>query len=388
MQKRIFIGFKEIANFTNTYKKGFEAIGHKTYTVVDAKSIFYPNAVYDVVLSELFLQKSASKNWFLKILKKLISVISIRYFFFKALFKCDIFYYITGGNVLPFQLDYSLIKLLGKKLVVVFLGSEIRHWYLYNKDLENKGYDKLFSGGVEAYRNQPSTFIIKYNRVKSAEKYADLVLSQAGFGQLQTKPYSRATVGLNLTGYSIVVPNRRVPIIVHAPSSRGIKGTSEILAALDCLKNEGYEFKFRLIENMSNDELIQLLVESDIVVDELNSDTIGMLSAEAMATGNAVLTSYIADWAQIPLPCPVLNTNVTNVYENIKMLINDIDLRARLAEEGRRYVEKNNNILDIVQRELAFLETPLSKRQYDFIPETHLSALVAEALSLNEQHPF
>lgn len=365
----IFIGFSEIANFVNSYRKGFEALGYKTFTVVGYRNKYYPNAHYDVVLSEKKELSLFSIGLAGKVYRSLQARLQIAFVFFRALFECDVFYYNTGGNVLPFRLDYVLIKLLSKKLVVIFLGSEIRHWYLYKKELEAIGYAELFSTCIEAYRKQNfGSYAEKKERVKAAEAFADLVLSQPGFAQLQSKPYYRATVGLFLPEYGFAVHSRKRPLLVHAPSARGVKGTEFVEEALDRLKVEGIEFDFKLIENMPNHELIKLLVEADIVIDELNSDTIGVLSTEAMATGNAVLTGYMAELVKVPKPCPVMNTNRLNVYDHIKELILNVELRTELAHSGRKYVEKHHDINKIAAKELNWMFTPVNKRVYDFVP--------------------
>lgn len=364
---RIFIGFSEVANFINAYRIGFEALGYKTFTVVGFRNKYYPHAHYDIVLSERNQWFRQTPGFLGRILRSLSARFTIAKVFFKALLCCQVFYYNTGGNALPFRLDYFLIKLFRKKLVVVFLGSEIRHWFLYKKDLEKFGYDQLFASCIEAYRLQNfGNLNQKHERVASAEAYADMILSQPGFAQLQTKPYNRVTVGLYLPDYDFLIPARKRPLIVHAPSSRGIKGTEFVEEALGKLAAEGVEFDFRLIENMPNRELLELLVESDIVIDELNSDTVGVLSTEAMATGNAVLTGYMADFVKVPLPCPVQNTNRLTIYENLKLLILDIELRCALAKQGRVYVEKHHDIRKIAESQLKWLYK--DEKKHDFYP--------------------
>jgi glycosyltransferase involved in cell wall biosynthesis len=369
---KIFIGFSEIANFINSYKKGFEAIGYTTFTVTNSRNKYYPKAKYDIVLSEIKGKNVFTKGILGKIWRSLHARVSCTLIFFRALLTCQVFYYNTGGNILPFRLDYILIRLFKKKLVIVFLGSEIRHWYLYKKEIEKMGFGEMFATCIEAYKNQKfSNYFDKLERVKAAETYANLILSQPGYGQLQTKPYMRVTVGLYLPDYNFVISSRRRPLIVHAPTARGIKGTEYIIDAVNRLNLEGYEFDFKLIENMANHDLIKLLENSDIVIDELNSDTIGVLSTEAMATGNAVLTGYLSDFVKVPIPCPVINSNRFNIYENLKKLLIDEEYRKQLSTQGRVYVETHHNIEKIAARELKWLFSKLNSFNYDFIPNSN-----------------
>jgi hypothetical protein len=368
-KEKIFIGFSEVANFVNTYKLGFEEMGYKTFSVVTYRSKFYTSAKYDVVLSEIRGSRVFEKTFLSRYWKSLHARITCLCIFLYALLTCEIFYYNTGGNVLPFRLDYILIRLFRKKLVVIFLGSEIRHWYLYKMDVQTMGFDEVFSSCIKAYKNQNfGTYLEKRERVRSAETYANLILSQPGFSQLISLPYSRLIVGLNLKLYKSSINKRKCPLIIHAPSVRGIKGTEFVLETIEKLKNEGIAFEFKLIENMRNEDLLVLLADADIVIDQLNSDTFGVLSTEAMATGNAVVTSYMPDLVKMPMPCPVLNTNKLNVYENVKRLILDIDFRVKLSLQGLEYSNKYHDIKQIIQRDLKILNTPEKERVYDYIP--------------------
>jgi len=367
---KIFIGFSEIANFINSYKKGFEELGYTTFSVANSRNKYYPEAQYRVVLSEIKGKNFINNGILGRVWRSLHARVSVAFVFLRALYTCQVFYYNTGGNILPFRLDYKLIKLFHKKLVVIFLGSEIRHWYLYQKEMEALGYEELFSSCIEAYKNQKfNSYYDKLERVKAAEAYADLILSQPGFGQLQSRPYMRATVGLYLPDYEFRVSERKKPLIVHAPTARGVKGTEYVIETLDLLKSEGFEFDFKLIENMPNKELIQLLSESDIVIDELNSDTIGVLSTEGMATGNAVLTSYMAELVKVPMPCPVVNTNRLNIYDNLIKLLSDLQYRIQLSNQGRTYVELHHNIENIAARDLAWIFNKRDNPEYDFVPK-------------------
>lgn len=368
---KIFIGFSEIANFINSYKKGFESLGYSTFTVSNSRNKYYPDAQYRTVLSEIKGKNLISIGILGRVWRSLHARVSVTFVFLKALYCCQVFYYNTGGNVLPFRLDYKLIKLFRKKLVIIFLGSEIRHWYLYKMEIKALGCEEMFSSCIEAYKNQNfNSYYDKLERVKSAEAYADLILSQPGYAQLQTRAYKRVTVGLYLPDYEFKVSGRKKPLIVHAPTARGIKGTEYVIETLELLKSEGFEFNFQLIENLPNYDLIQLLVESDIVIDELNSDTIGVLSTEAMATGNAVLTGYMAEFAKVPSPCPVINTNRLNIYENLKTLLLDLEKRIQLSYQGRSYVDLHHNIEKIASRELSWVFKNLDYSDYDFVPKS------------------
>lgn len=382
---RIFIGASEVANFIASYKQGFEEQGFDTFTVIGNRNPYYPDAHYDVVLSDLIGPEPPLANLVSKLGRSIRARLYSYRSFFKALFTCDVFIYNTGGCLLPWYLDYKLIKFFRKRLVVVFLGSEIRHWYPYQEEMEQLGRGNKIEQCVSAFKKQGfNDYIDKMKRISAAEQYADLILSQAGHGQLQTRPYMRATVGLNLNRFQFHIPDSKVPLVLHAPSSRGIKGTAFVLAAVERLRSEGVQFEFRLIENMPNAELIELLSQSDILVDELNSDTVGVLSTEAMASGNAVLTSYLEDYAKVPHQCPAINVYKDNIYECLRKVIIDRDLRRRLAREGRAYVEKHHDVRKITKQILDWLEQG-GLRDYDFTPTFYKTLTIPMEILVEER---
>lgn len=112
----------------------------------------------------------------------------------------------------------------------------------------------------QSYNN----YFDKFRRVYAAKKYSDLILSQLGHGQLQTKPYMRVMVGLSLEKYHYNIPKNNAHQVLHASSKRGVKGTEYVLCATEKLKSENFKFEFKLVENMSNSELLS---KSDILVD-------------------------------------------------------------------------------------------------------------------------
>lgn len=368
---KVFIGGSEVANLVANYAKGFRALGLETYTVVGARNRLYPNSHYDVVLSELLERPSA-----LSVLPGALGrSVRTRLDATKAVVKmvatCDLFIYNTGGSLLPAYLDYRLIKRAGKKLVVDFLGSEIRHWYPYQSQMAEIGcLDRVRPFAEYITHHHYGDYAQMHERVRQAERWADLILSQPGFAQLQTRPYMRVAVPLDLAQLKYTPQLREVPLVLHAPTSRGVKGTDHVLAAVAALQGEGLAFEFRLIEKMSHEALCALLEEADIVVDELYSDTVGVLSAEAMATGNVVLTSYFSDFARVPEGCPALDVSAATLTDTLRRVITDQGLRARLTGEGRRYVEQHNDGTAIARHILKCVD-PVTRPAYDFVPTFH-----------------
>jgi len=135
-------------------------------------------------------------------------------------------------------------------------------------------------------------------------------------------------------------PGTKVPLIVHSPSDRNIKGTRYILQALERLKNY-YQFDFRLLEKLSHDEVVHVTRGADIVIDQLLSGTYGIFALEAMALGKPVLCYIREDLIdKYPSELPIVNSNVTTIADTLEKLLTDGTLRLELGKRGRQYVER------------------------------------------------
>lgn len=365
----IFIGLHEIANIGATYAKAFQALGYETYSVAREKNHYFTHEEYNVVISEKL--KHFRGNYPLAgliyfVLQELLVGIE----FIKALFRCDIFVFIYGSSFfLETYLDYPILKLAGKKIVSVFCGCDVRHWSAYNQEFESLGLDVQFKSVCKECNQRSACYLTqKLKTVQVAEKYSDLILSHHSLSQLLAKPYMRAYNPVVLSEYRFNVPARDIPVVVHAPTNRSIKGTAQVLAAVERLREEGIRFDFKLIEDTNNSRMREILTDSDIVVDSVSGCAIGLLSLESMATGNAVLSGYLTGSDVLSVSCPVVNVNPSNIYDELRRLILDKNHRVTLAYAGRQYVETYHDHIAIARQILGWLESD-GIQNYDYYPD-------------------
>jgi hypothetical protein len=158
------------------------------------------------------------------------------------------------------------------------------------------------------------------------------------------------------------LPQRERPLIVHAPSRQGVKGTRHILAAIEILKAEGLPFDFQLVENMPQSEARKVYESCDIIVDQLRIGWYGVLAAEGMALGKAVV-SYIRDdlLSGFEGAPPVMVANPDTILSVLRELIISPGLRAEVADRGYTFCRANHDVR-LVARSCAELYESVLRR--------------------------
>jgi hypothetical protein len=255
--------------------------------------------------------------------------------FIRCFFKYDVFHFHFGFSLLPNNLDLPILKLFGKKTIMHYWGSDIRQSdiaidYVYFKTLEE--LQKIYPAGDDA---------LKRKKIEKIEKYVNISIA----GDYQLLPYSPKSIvvkqaleisNLPFIGYENRNGNIR---IVHAPTDREKKGTKYVLAAIERLKEEKCIIDFIFVEHKTHAEALDIYKNADIIIDQIVLEAHGTLAMEGMALGKPVLCRIDENFIKYYQGLPLLNTNPDNIYENLKLLIENPDLRRSLGEKGRKYVE-------------------------------------------------
>lgn len=355
---RILIGTSEIGGLIPVYKKGFESLGHEVTTVITHRNRFYENSRYDVylhqnkLLSDIQRLEFRVNTFFSRDVQDLLHWSRAK----RLIDDHDIFVFLWGGtSLLSRHKDYPMIKAKNKKIVSIFVGSDIRYMPVFNKQYSVKGE----LGDIQAN----DSLIDKLENLRMGELYADMVYSVPDQSGLSVRPYQHFQIPLDLSKFKFVVPARNIPKVVHIPSNPEMKGTAVLSAVLDTLQRLGVPFKWQCLTNIPHSRVIDELANADILVDEIVAHGPGILSLEAMASGCAVATKHLADSPDFFRP-PLVNINEDNCLENLKTLILNRELRLKLAHDGRKYVEANNDCTKISACILSDLESPPNLSQH------------------------
>jgi glycosyltransferase involved in cell wall biosynthesis len=230
----------------------------------------------------------------------------------------DLFHFYFGLTLVPKRLQFPILRALRKKSVFHYLGSDIR-----GKTPEQLAYGRRTGaqivGSYDAIRWVPEAEVIP--------------------------------PGIDLTRYTPVPPSdRERPIVVHAPSNRGRKGTDQVIAACAEL-----EVELQIVEGMPHDEARLRYEAADIVVDQLNAGWYGLFAIEAMALAKPVVT-YLHEEAvrrteeAFGVRVPLVPTTKETLADTLRPLVASAAERRRIGAESRAYVEQVHDLQKVADR--------------------------------------
>lgn len=239
---------------------------------------------------------------------------------------------------------FRLMRLCGIRIIVGAHGGDVTYRARYRSRFDWVGRVQQHHPAWDLVETAPGTI----RRIDMYCKYADLVLPCDAVmgrflprGDVLFKFHPIDTVALPNAGVS----DREVPLVVHAPSARPIKGTAELLAALDSLRAKGIAFELKLVEKTPRPEALRIYQEADVIVDQLCIGAYGTFSVEAMALGKPTLTYLDQEHLGDPVyNMPLVNAHPENVERVLAVLLQVPELRRRLAKASREASEKYQSV--------------------------------------------
>lgn len=274
-----------------------------------------------------------------------------------AAFRFDAFIFGYGTSITAFPaVELRLLKLLGRRIVCVFHGSDTRPPYM--------------DGSVPAADGAEGRACVALSvraraRARLADRFADCVVENPSSAHF----HARACAHVLLLGIPVRRPPRpcegsraQGPIrILHSPSNPVVKGTGLVVAAVDRLRARGHDVELVLVTGKPHAEVLNELARCDFVVDQLYSDTpMAGFAAEAASFGKpSVVGGYaeevFARWIPPAGRPPTLYVRPEEVEEAIERLVVDVDLRLELGRRARAYVEEHCTPRRVAERYLRLI---------------------------------
>ncbi len=257
----------------------------------------------------------------------------------------DIFHFHNGYSIIDDFRDFDMIKSAGKKMIMHHRGNDVRSEVRAKK---GKGYvnpyvntanylsDEMIFKNLELFAESMDAAI-----VQDYELYKYVI----DYYKKKGKPVYVLPRFINSKAIRPSYPeiSSKAPMILHAPTHRGFKGSDIIEATIDRLKQDGLALQYVNVEGACHRDTLNYYRQADIVIDQILCGAYGNVSVEAMAMGKAVVCYIRPDLVDLyPGKLPIVSANPDNLYEKLKYLILNPDERYRLGKEGREYVEKHH----------------------------------------------
>jgi len=260
------------------------------------------------------------------------------YYFVKHALLYDVFIFNTRSTMLSRKWDLRILKWLGKKTAMVYVGCDIRDKNYYLSSQEK--YTVCKNCTEEYQRKVGCVMERKIKETQRIQRHVGASFSHPFDAMILDGNFNYLYLLLELENYE---PNYRVNQrikIVHAPSDQGIKGTNYVMGVIEELRKEEVEFDFELLENKPHDEVIKAIRNADILIDQMVAGWYGLISIEAMALGKTTVC-YLRDELYNYVPdVPIINLNPDNLKDGLKRLIVEREKLPEYGKAGRKYVEE------------------------------------------------
>jgi hypothetical protein len=260
------------------------------------------------------------------------------------------FIYVGQAGILFSEIDrrefeFRFLKKHGLGLVCYFTGNDIRSPALMHELERTTGRKNLATHMDEL---NPVFATPEYEQAKRdiarvADTYADLIfnarLDQLSHLTSPTEPFMYFFPDERFVRNDAKFENVERYLVVHAPSKPLLKGTAHVRDAVDRLKADGFDFDYRELTGVSNDEVIRTLGQAHIVLNQFYAFIPGVFGIEAMASCCAMLASADArietDLGADANEAWVV-TGPDEIYDNLRALLEDPE---RVREQALRGFE-------------------------------------------------
>ncbi len=258
--------------------------------------------------------------------------------------------------------DLPLYKKAGRRVAYRFTGFDLR---TKKKHIELNPYHPWQYGYDLQYDEDAQLRYIDY-----VKEHVDLLIVQDTEMQVFCPEARIIPRSLDLGVFGPPVfdqPASDVPVIVHGPSVKAVKGTQFVRKAVDALQARGVKFRYVEITGMQHSEAMALLRDADIVIDQLLIGWYGVFSMEAMAMAKPVIC-YINPYAD-PGNLPIVNANPDTITDVLYELIGDAQKRSEIGKQSYAYVQETHDVARVADMAIdaysELTQSPLDRKSID-----------------------
>ena len=348
--KTIFVGPQEIAGFLS---RSATAIADEGANIIAFKQVHtkqHPERVQHPKIQWLFAGMVESISEAPTIIRSAGLFCVKLCALFTALCKADACLFIGGKGLFNFPIDYYLLRLFGKRVVHMYVGTASRPRYL-------SAYAKKALDSNEGIANKFTAKLIKRTRrqqarVRATSRAANYVIENPLCGHFQTRPfvnYFKVGMPIRMIGESPETQTEtttRKTRILHCPSRPEIKGTQRILGTLTPEVLERLNAELIVLTGVPHSRVLEEIQKSDFIIDQLYSDSpLAGFAAEAASHHRVpVVGGY--GWEDVrqnldneDIP-PAMLCKPKDLLSAVEELCNDTLKRRQLASRLNKFLSQ------------------------------------------------
>lgn len=338
-KKTVYIGNNEIAGF------------HARMAIALAKSNHFDIIVFNQKKHPFDYEKyehSNIKYLYVNTLRKISSLHkffqnallpSIKFLvFIQILFRADACIFSGSKGFLNIPIDYYILRLFGKKVIHIYLGSTSRPTYMSPSAIDVLHDETKIKQILKRSKKQRK-------RVQIVSRAASYIIENPLCGHYQKKRYiNYFCIGMPIE-IQFNAPTKHKKFggklkILHCPSNPKIKGTADIQNQLTSTFLNDCNAEIKILSNLNNKLILAAIEECDVVIDQLYSDVhLAGFAAESAAKGKVPIVGGYG-WTK-------LNQITDSKYIPPTLTIQPEDLCKTIKE-----ISKNRLIIQTKSREL------------------------------------
>ncbi|MBV9411683.1 MAG: hypothetical protein JO148_08805 [Acidimicrobiia bacterium] len=360
--RRVFLGLVEVAGYYRNLRDGLEALGVECLFVdLSGNPFDYQSGRQPVgirMLERLAVWKARTRGPVRLALALMLSALKVPLLLWAAA-RFDTFVFGYRSTFLGYR-ELPWLRRLGKKIVYCFQGSDARPAYLDGSVMAPEHGRSIADCLHEVRRTRRALAHI--------ERHADAIISHSPYAQFQRRPFV-AWLAIGIPTPPVGGATTPGPLgkggatrILHAPSHAAAKGTDEIRRLIARAEAAGHRLEYTEIMGQPNAVVKRELQRTDLVFDQLYSDTpMAGLASEAAGAGVPALVggyesaSIVAAAPEGRLP-PTVYCDPDSTYEALVALVGDAGRRAEIGAAARTFVDEQWAVLAVAKRWLRIVE--------------------------------
>ena len=248
----------------------------------------------------------------------------------------DLIHFYFGQSFLPHQLDAPWLARLGKRVVIEFLGSDVRMASVETR--RNPYY--VQADGVDD--NRAERVLKRWSEVTKGH----VIVGDHSLDPVLIPHFEHIHIvgqRIDMRGLPATPPDpmaRRMRV-VHSPTHRLIKGTEFVRRATTELIAAGAAIDYVEVHDLSHTQALEVYRSADLIVDQLGLGSHGVFAAEAMGLAKPVVCYLLPEIeAAYPSGLPIINANPETLKDVLAQWVDRPRDRNALGLASRAYAER------------------------------------------------